>query len=79
MSDPKRARKRHQFAKIFWLANMPPATAAYFLVPHQLFVRVGLLYTMLVSIYANFASEGAREDVAEDRTENPMTTKSVEK
>lgn len=40
------------FGIFFWLANLPPFTAAYFLLDYETFVKLSLLYLGWVSIIA---------------------------
>lgn len=53
---PEVIKAAHGWSSLFWLANIPPFTASYFLLERELFVGLSLLYLGIVSIWANFAT-----------------------
>lgn len=55
-TNPHSQYKVHLWGMWYWVANFPAVTALFFLAP-GLWVKVGLLVTLIYSIYANFATD----------------------
>lgn len=55
-SDPKFQYRLHLTMAYFWAANFVAAIAAYELLPKQ-WAKFSILYLLLVSLYANFATD----------------------
>ena len=66
-SDPRKVAKFHRRLAPIWLWLMIPNTVAYFLIPLNTFVRVTLLETVLLSLYAAYIGEKSTEQAAESR------------
>jgi len=48
--------KVHFWGSVYWLVNLPGVLVLYFFFPH-LWVKIGILITLVYSVYANFATD----------------------
>lgn len=55
-TDPGMQYTVHKWAALFWVVNMPMVLAVYHFMP-DVWDRMGLLYTLIVSLYANGATD----------------------
>jgi hypothetical protein len=55
-TNPHSQYKVHLWGMWYWVINFPLVTALFFFAP-GLWIRVGLLVTLIYSIYANFATD----------------------
>jgi hypothetical protein len=55
-TNPHSQYKVHLWGMWYWVANFPAVTALFFFAP-GVWVKVGLLVTLIYSIYANFATD----------------------
>jgi len=63
-SDPKTQLKIHLFFTYFWLVNMVVALSC-FIFMHGFWSKASVLYLVLVSLYANFATDYGSVSAAE--------------
>lgn len=66
-SDPRRVAKIHRRLAPIWLVLMVPNAVAYFVMDFEVFARVTLLETVLLSLYAAFVGDRGTEQAAESR------------
>jgi len=48
--------KVHFWGSVYWLVNLPAVLLLYFFFP-GLWVKIGILITLVYSVYANFATD----------------------
>jgi uncharacterized membrane-anchored protein YitT (DUF2179 family) len=58
-TTPEAIKRANGWLAWFWLLNVPPILACYFLLGEDRFQRITLVYLALVSIWANVASHVA--------------------
>lgn len=56
MSNPEASEKRHALLGHFWVLNVIAVVYLYYFQPH-IWQKISILYLVLVSLYANVATE----------------------
>jgi hypothetical protein len=75
--DPKAQYAWHKWAMRFWLGNAVAAIAVFALAPAT-WRQVSVLYLVLVSLYANWATDFGAMSAAEAASEGPVSAFSVD-
>lgn len=68
----------HRFAARFWLANALAVVLVFFLAP-AIWARAGVLYLVLVSLYANWSTDAGAMSAADAATDEAITAHAIEK
>lgn len=70
--NPKTQFKVHFYAALYWLANFPVILFLFFVFP-EVWLQVGLLVTLVYSIYANLATDyGAMSAALAAQQQTPL-------
>jgi hypothetical protein len=75
--DPRAQYAWHKWASRFWAANVPAVIAVFTFAP-AVWAKVSVLYLVLVSLYANWATNFSGMSSAEGAAEGPVSAFSVE-